>query len=514
MGECAGLDGGASKPTSINIRRKYKQNLNNSKLSVIASGDSADGELSDEGSVDDRTPTSSTKKLHKKSPKKYPFSASKSRKDKSETKTRRNFRLDSSDEAGSNDESGTEEDDNHLRVKSRDGVKQTNNSISKSISNSSKKNHHDTLSSSDSEKDSKEMLSSKKDLSSIMEPKHKSRNSESKDKKKESSKHRSSPQKSKKLTTRSNSVSENSDFIMPELEPQVTNKSLVHPKDPVESPKSQKKSKLGKDEKKSQKSIKAFLSEKRTTVYDNFDSASSQEEGTTSKFEQRLEKVQKHAIEKSYEANKDFLKTFESFQKKDVSLSPKEKEKKAAESKSYTLIASTLHPKKVIKEEMKKEKKREEERKRVEDVVQKKKPLEEEISSKSLKRKEREWEMAKQQEKEAEERHRKEKSEKRRKEKEEKKRQEREEREKLEREKENIRLKEQMLEKKKQWEEEKEKERTEFEKKIPLPISSPKKLGNLQETPKTIPISSKNLKSPEVNTKVANVEKDKKKESS
>merc|ERR1712048_1012601 len=137
---------------------------------------------------------------------------------------------------------------------------------------------------------------------------------------------------------------------------QVTNKSLVHPRDSVESPKSQRKSKLGKDEKKSQKSIKAFLSEKRTTVYDNFDSASSQEEGTTSKFEQRLEKVQKHAIEKSYEANKDFLKTFESFQKKDVSLSPKEKEKKAAESKSYTLIASTLHPKKVIKEEMKKEK--------------------------------------------------------------------------------------------------------------------------------------------------------------
>merc|ERR1712014_285570 len=104
-------------PTSNIHRRKYKQNLpNNSKLSVIASGDSADGELSDEGSVDDRTPTSSTKKLHKKSPKKYPFSASKSRKakDKSETKTRRNLRLDSSDdEAGSNGESGPEEDDNH-----------------------------------------------------------------------------------------------------------------------------------------------------------------------------------------------------------------------------------------------------------------------------------------------------------------------------------------------------------------------------------------------------------------
>merc|ERR1712025_461024 len=122
---------------------------------------------------------------------------------------------------------------------------------------------------------------------------------------------------------------------MPELEPQVTNKSLVHPRD---SPKSQKKSKLGKDEKKSQKSIKVFLSEKRATVYDNFDSASSQEEGTTSKFEQRLEKVQKHAIEKSYEANKDFLKTFESFQKGDKISSNKENKK--SESKSYTLIAS------------------------------------------------------------------------------------------------------------------------------------------------------------------------------
>merc|ERR1712083_227465 len=137
----------------------------------------------------------------------------------------------------------------------------------------------------------------------------------------------------------------------------------------------------------SQKSIKEFFNNK-STVYDNF-SSSQEDEGST-KFEQRLEKVsvrlekvQKHAIEKSYEANKDFLKTFESFQKKDVSLSPKEKEKKAAEAKSYTLIASTLHPKKVIKEEMKKEKKREEERKKVVDVVPKKRPQEEE-NSKSL----------------------------------------------------------------------------------------------------------------------------------
>merc|ERR1712062_742510 len=73
-----------------------------------------------------------------------------------------------------------------------------------------------------------------------------------------------------------------------------------------------------------------------------------------------------HAIEKSYEANKDFLRSFETFQKHDVKV-PK-KHDKAEDKKSYTLIASTLHPKKVLKEELKKEKKREEEhRKRSED---------------------------------------------------------------------------------------------------------------------------------------------------
>merc|ERR1711915_876046 len=65
---------------------------------------------------------------------------------------------------------------------------------------------------------------------------------------------------------------------------------------------------------------------KKSTVYDNFQSESSndEEEKKTSKFELRLEKVQKHAIEKSYEANKDFLKTFESFEKGDKISSNKE----------------------------------------------------------------------------------------------------------------------------------------------------------------------------------------------
>merc|ERR1712156_742560 len=68
-----------------------------------------------------------------------------------------------------------------------------------------------------------------------------------------------------------------------------------------------------------------------------------------SKFEHRMEKFQKHTIEKSYEANKDFLKSFETFQKHDHKES--KKPDKTEDKKSYTLIASTLHPKKVLKEE-------------------------------------------------------------------------------------------------------------------------------------------------------------------
>merc|ERR1712112_239394 len=151
------------------------------------------------------------------------------------------------------------------------------------------------------------------------ESKHHSHNSEPREKKKESSKSKSSPHQT--FNPRSNSVSDNSDVCMPELAPQVTNRnpkgmgSLT--KEVLDSPKSYKKLKSGKEEKHSQKSIKEFRNNK-STVYDNFQSESSndEEEKKTSKFELRLEKVQKHAIEKSYEANKDFLKTFESFRKK------------------------------------------------------------------------------------------------------------------------------------------------------------------------------------------------------
>ena len=87
-----GLDGGASN----NINRR-KNRLNRSL--VTPSGDSADGELSEDeasGQSGDRTATSSTKKLHKKSPKKSHFSSiSRNRKvkDRSEKVTKKSLRF-------------------------------------------------------------------------------------------------------------------------------------------------------------------------------------------------------------------------------------------------------------------------------------------------------------------------------------------------------------------------------------------------------------------------------------
>merc|ERR1711963_658708 len=106
-GECAGLDGGASN----NINRR-KNRLNRSL--IAPSGDSADGELSEDeasGQSGDRTTTSSTKKLHKKSPKKSHFSSfSRNRKvkDRSEKVTKQSLRIcdtsDENSEADSDDE--------------------------------------------------------------------------------------------------------------------------------------------------------------------------------------------------------------------------------------------------------------------------------------------------------------------------------------------------------------------------------------------------------------------------
>merc|ERR1711963_64007 len=81
----------------------------------------------------------------------------------------------------------------------------------------------------------------------------------------------------------------------------------------------------------------------------------------------REEKDKQVAIENNFGANKEYLTTFESFLKKDkspkskghVSPSTLEAEKAKAEAnKSFVLLASTLHPKKVVREEMKAEEKK------------------------------------------------------------------------------------------------------------------------------------------------------------
>jgi len=488
-GECAGLDGGASIPSN---RRKFSR-LNRSVV-VTPSGDSADGELSEDdrytGSSGDKTPTSS-KKLHKKSPKKSyssSFSRSRKAKDRSEKLTKKNLRrIDSSEEA-SEINSGDDSDDQLNSRGSRQAAKQASNAISKTISKQDKRSDQEESSSSESD-DSKDLNLRKREQSS-KDIKNGIRHNHEQMRKSGGDGYSivQSPHKTSKPSQRSNSISENSDFVMPELEPQVTTnlprKSGFSLKE-TESPKSFKKSKSKREEKRIQKSIKEFFTKKSS--FDNISSASSQEDDIVSKPEPKMEKVQKHAIERSFEANIGYLKSFESFQNDD---SPKSKESKSTkvskeerEEKTYTLIASTLHPKKILKEELKKEKKKEEERKRIDDEKIK---LEEE--NRGLKRKEREWEEEKQKEKD--EILRKERFERKKKEREERKRQEREERDKLEKEKENLKMKEQMLlEKRKQKEEEKEK--VEFEKKVPLPISSPKKIGKSPE------ITNKSYKSPE-----------------
>merc|ERR1719400_1334657 len=152
--------------------------------------------------------------------------------------------------------------------------------------------------------------------------------------------------------------------------------------------------------------------------------------------------------------------------------------------KSFVLLASTLHPKKVVREEMKNEKRKAEKK--------------EEEEKRGTKRKEREWEEEKQRERE--EQQRKEKSEKKKKEKEEKRVREAEEKERIEKEEEQKK-KDQVNQGKKNQKPD-VKEKLEFESKVPLPVSSPKKVGKSQEiemkseTPQTNP-------PPETNPKVS-----------
>merc|ERR1712083_524125 len=169
----------------------------------------------------------------------------------------------------------------------------------------------------------------------------------------------------------------------------------------VEIKKSKSKEETKEDRKKEQKSIKEFFLQKAQET-----SASSMDETNNgSKGVKREEKDKQTAIENNFGANKEYLTAFESFIKKDKSpkskgpLSPAtlEREKAKAEAKkSFVLLASTLHPKKVVREEMKaEEKKRKAEEKKRKDWEERvrreeaeKKKLEEE-EKRGKKRKER-----------------------------------------------------------------------------------------------------------------------------
>merc|ERR1719400_1049664 len=146
-----------------------------------------------------------------------------------------------------------------------------------------------------------------------------------------------------------------------------------------------------------------------------------------------------------------------------------------------------------MKAEEKKRKAEEKKRKDWEEKVRReeaeKKKLEDE-EKRGKKRKEREWE--EQREREKEEQLKKEKSERKKKEKEDKKRQEKE-KEALEKE---VQRKEQISTDKRRLKVDLNKVKTDFEGKIPLPVSSPKKVGKLQNVPKVDPkidTSSTNL---------------------
>merc|ERR1712088_513477 len=185
---------------------------------------------------------------------------------------------------------------------------------------------------------------------------------------------------SKSKEQRQRSVSEHSDsMIMPELEPQVApvapilhqpppikkNKELdlksnhLPSKDDIKKSKSKEEKK--EERKKEQKSIKEFFLQKaQETSASSVDETNNGSKGA----KPREEKDKQVAIENNFGANKEYLTAFESFLKKDKSPKSKshaspstlEAEKAKAEAKkSFVLLASTLHPKKVVREEMKAE---------------------------------------------------------------------------------------------------------------------------------------------------------------
>merc|ERR1719357_307381 len=287
-GECAGLDGGASIPSS---RRKYSR-LNRSVVSP--SGDSADGELSEDdrytGSSGDKTPTSS-KKLHKKSPKKSFSSYARSKKVKGRIeKLNISRRLDSSDHVS--EDGGDDSDDPQRFRGSRQAAKQASNAISKTISKQDKRSDQEESSSSGSD-DSKDLKLRKRSKNGKDSKELKRQfGNESPRKRNDENSRVMSPVRSTRPSQGSTSMSENSDFIMPELEPQISSlpKKLAVMKE-SESPKSIKKSKSRKEDKRNQKSIREFFSKKAN--YDNVSSTSSQEDEVVLK---KDHKIQRNAI--------------------------------------------------------------------------------------------------------------------------------------------------------------------------------------------------------------------------
>merc|ERR1711971_932200 len=208
------------------------------------------------------------------------------------------------------------------------------------------------------------------------------------------------------------------------------------------------------------------------------------------------------AIEKKFDSNVGYLTAFESFMGdkndkqsmeggKEMSLLSKpcnvkvkkcssnpdvqnNSDKKEGKGPSYTLLNSTMHPKRVLKKEKEKERKREEAQKR-EDEARKKKELEEkrqlEKEREELKRREEKKRL----ERQKEETKRKEKEEKRRLEKEERLRQEKEEKERIEKEREEKRKQEEQLraDEKKRREKEEKKKQTQLAEKSK--VKSPRK---------------------------------------
>merc|ERR1719319_288411 len=515
-GECAGLDGGASN--SIN-RRKNRPGV----TAAAPSGDSADGELSEDDSQarsGDKTSTSPNKKLHKKSPKKSfnsSFSRARKAKREGEMLTKKSLRIhDTSDEENSEGE----DSDSEALLSSR-SLKGKLNSSMKVLDTSSSESEEDkdlNLRKREEkprreEKLRKEEKPRKEDKSRLEEKLKKDDKIMKEDKVRKEAKSHDSTEVAKapesKEKQRRLSGSEHSDSAMPELEPQVTTGSPMQstPKKPSSNsskdplgqsqnkqapPKKEevKRSKSKDDRKNEQKSIKEFFLQKAQET-----SASSMDEnGKTAVKEVKKEKDKAIAIENNFGANKEYLTAFESFVKKEKSprskvppSPPKEKTNKDAVDKSkemkksFVLLASTLHPKKVVREEMKNEKRKAEEKKKKEEedikrkVEERKKKEEEE--KRGTKRKEREWEEEKQREKE--EQQRKEKSESERKDKEEKRVREAEEKERIEKEEEQKK-KDQVNQGKKNQKTD-VKEKLEFESKVPLPVSSPKKVGKSQE---------------------------------